>query len=84
MANQQTEAQQAAKHFTNGNLYNVTNAVTGTFLMTAPMKTLALVFNLRDAAINRVAAEAGITTACLLHFNGKTYLNASEIRVVLK
>lgn len=78
------EAQEANKALTNGNLYLVRNAQTQSLLMIAPLKTLQQVFNLHDAAVIRVAHEAGLTTECNLHFNGRTFLGASQIMVVLK
>lgn len=67
----------------NSTYYRVQNEKTGEFIMTAPMLVLAEVFNLREAAVARIRKEAGVTTACDLHFNGQVYFGASAVRVYI-
>ena len=46
-------------------------------LLIGPMETLRQVFDLRNAAIDRIRLETqGQRGICRLHFNGKYYLNS--------
>lgn len=66
-------------------LYVVMNPE-GKLLMTAPMSTLISVFQLSEGAIRRIVTEADelAETPCRLHFNGRQFLGARYVDVMLE
>lgn len=43
----------------------------GEFVMSAPLSTIAKVFDLRSPACSRIEREAGASVSCRIFFNGR-------------